>query len=149
MKGRVLEVRELDAGGHVGDRAETSSALVICRCEHVGAGEVEHAIAALGCRSADEVKKLTRAGMGLCQGKLCYRLVQLALARLAGPEAAAVPARVRPPVRAVALGRLARLAAHIPEPPGTVNAEVVWGVSKGARGTLALEPAPPPPAPPP
>ena len=125
------------------DTEDALSSLIVCRCEQVGAGEIEHAIAALGCRSVNEVKKLTRAGMGPCQGKVCHRLVALALARLADPEAAAVPPQVRPPVRPVVLARLARLAPHIPEPPGTVNAEVVWGLSRGARGTLVLEPGEP------
>ena len=98
------------------DTEDALSSLIVCRCEQVGAGEIEHAIAALGCRSVNEVKKLTRAGMGPCQGKVCHRLVALALARLAP---------------------------HIPEPPGTVNAEVVWGLSRGARGTLVLEPGEP------
>jgi hypothetical protein len=117
--------------------------LVICRCEGIGASEVEHAVATLGCRSVGEVKRLTRAGMGACQGKVCYLLVQLALAHLAGPEAAAVPPRLRPPVRGVPLGRLARLAPDLDEPPGTINADVIWGKIRGARGgTLPLDAAP-------
>ena len=103
---------------------------------------MEHAIAVLGCRSVNEVKRLTRAGMGACQGKVCYRLVQVALARLAGADAAAVPPRLRPPVRSLTLGQLARFAPHLAEPAGTVNADVVWGKIRGARGTLPVEPAP-------
>lgn len=120
-----------------------TASLIVCRCELVGAGEVEDAIARLGCRSVNEVKKLTRAGMGPCQGRVCSRLVRLALARLAGAEAAAVPPQARPPVRPVALEQLARLAPDMPEPAGTVNAEVIWGLSRGARGTLVLEPVNP------
>lgn len=120
-----------------------AASLIVCRCERVGAHEVLDAIARLGCRSVNEVKKLTRAGMGPCQGKVCARLVGLALARLAGAEAAAVPPQTRPPVRPVVLEHLARLAPHIPEPPGTVNAAVIWGLSRGARGTLVLEPGKP------
>ncbi|MBI4279852.1 MAG: (2Fe-2S)-binding protein [Armatimonadetes bacterium] len=113
--------------------------LVLCRCEGVMAGTVEDAVARLGCRSVNEVKKITRAGMGPCLGTVCLHLVQRALADLAGPEAAAVPHRVRPPVRAVPLARLGALAEHLAEPAGTVNADVVWGVSAGARGTVTLD----------
>jgi bacterioferritin-associated ferredoxin len=119
------------------------TSLIVCRCELVEAHEIEDAIARLGCRSVNEVKKLTRAGMGPCQGKVCARLVELTLVRLAGAEAAAVPPQVRPPVRPVALEELARLAPHMAEPAGTVNAAVVWGLSRGARGTLVLEPVKP------
>jgi hypothetical protein len=127
----------------VDETRDKADSLIVCRCELVEAHEIEDAIARLGCRSVNEVKKLTRAGMGPCQGKVCARLVQLALARLAGLEAAAVPPQARPPVRPVVLEQLARLAPHLREPAGTVNAEVVWGRSRGARGTLVLEPAKP------
>lgn len=127
----------------MGAREARPEDLVVCRCEDVRAAEVEQAIAALGCRSVNEVKRLTRAGMGACQGKVCYRLVQLALARLAGPEAGAVAPRLRPPVRGLTLGQLARFAPHLAEPEGTINADVIWGRSRGARGTLPLGPTVP------
>jgi bacterioferritin-associated ferredoxin len=126
-----------------GERADRGD-LVVCRCEDVRAREVEHAVTVLGCRSPNEVKKLTRAGMGPCQGKVCHRLVQLALLRHAGGEAAGVPLLVRPPVRPIPLAQLARLAEDLDEPAGTLNADVIWGVSKGARGTVPLEPVEPP-----
>ena len=46
----------------------------ICRCEEITEGEVLKAIER-GARDIDGVKRLTRAGMGLCQGKTCGRLV--------------------------------------------------------------------------
>jgi len=47
---------------------------VVCRCEEVTLGEIRHAVAE-GATSANEVKGLTRAGMGNCQGRICGELV--------------------------------------------------------------------------
>jgi bacterioferritin-associated ferredoxin len=120
------------------------SELIVCRCEHVAAEAVEDAIQNLGCASVNEVKKMTRAGMGICQGRCCARLVQHALHRLLGPEAAMVPPQVRPPVRPVAMARLAALEEVLaPEgklPAGSVNASVLWGRATGAVGTTNLDP---------
>lgn len=43
---------------------------VLCRCEEVSCGEVSAAVDA-GADSARQVKQLTRAGMGWCQGRVC------------------------------------------------------------------------------
>ncbi len=122
------------------DPGQHSPDLVICPCESVTASEVEDAITRVGCRDLNEVKKICRAGMGPCQGLVCHRLVERALARLVGQQAATVPHRCRPPIRPVPLGRLAAMAAHITEPRGTVDADVIWGAKPGARGTLPLDP---------
>ena len=52
----------------------------ICRCEEITEGEVLKAIER-GARDIDGVKRLTRAGMGLCQGKTCSVLVRNILSR--------------------------------------------------------------------
>lgn len=51
----------------------------ICRCEEVTEQEIREAIRA-GARSVIEVKRWTRAGMGICQGRSCRRLVERILA---------------------------------------------------------------------
>ncbi|HWP67700.1 MAG TPA: (2Fe-2S)-binding protein, partial [Rectinemataceae bacterium] len=51
----------------------------ICRCEEVSEGDIREAIRA-GARSVIEVKRWTRAGMGICQGRSCRRLVERILA---------------------------------------------------------------------
>jgi len=51
----------------------------ICRCEEVSEREIREAIRA-GARSVIEVKRWTRAGMGICQGRSCRRLVERILA---------------------------------------------------------------------
>jgi NAD(P)H-nitrite reductase large subunit len=48
--------------------------LIICRCEEITKGEIRKAIHD-GMRTINEVKRYLRAGMGLCQGQTCQRLV--------------------------------------------------------------------------
>ena len=50
---------------------------IICRCEEITAGEIWGAVNS-GARSLNEVKRYTRAGMGLCQGRMCeYTIAEL------------------------------------------------------------------------
>ncbi len=87
--------------------AEEAQDVVICRCEEVTRREILEAIAA-GAMTVNEVKKRTRAGMGLCQAKTCRRLVMQILAEQTGqPAGEILPATFRPPVRPVPLGVLA------------------------------------------
>lgn len=81
--------------------------LSICRCEEVSREEILEAINE-GARTVDEIKRRTRAVMGLCQGKTCLRLVARILAEQTGqPLGEVLPSTSRPPVRPVALGILA------------------------------------------
>jgi NAD(P)H-nitrite reductase large subunit len=78
----------------------------ICRCEEVTREDVVRAVRA-GARTVDAVKRATRAGLGLCQGSTCGRLVARIIAEETGrPLAKVRPATPRPPVRPIALGRL-------------------------------------------
>ena len=47
---------------------------IVCRCERVTAGEIREVIRN-GCRDLNEIKTLTRAGMGACGGKTCQSLI--------------------------------------------------------------------------
>ena len=47
---------------------------VVCRCEEITLGEIRQAVAE-GATSANQVKDLTRTGMGNCQGRVCGELV--------------------------------------------------------------------------
>lgn len=86
---------------------ERAEDVIICRCEEVSRREILEAIAA-GAMTVNEVKKRTRAGMGLCQAKTCRRLVTQILAEQTGqPVSQILPATFRPPVRPVPLGVLA------------------------------------------
>ncbi len=77
--------------------------LVICRCEEITRGEIKEAIRN-GMRTLNGVKRITRAGMGLCQGQTCQRLVAQILSEELGISAAEVdPTTARGPVRPLRL----------------------------------------------
>ena len=81
--------------------------LVICRCEEITRGEIKEAIRN-GLRTLNGVKRVTRAGMGLCQGQTCERLVSQLLARELGvPAGEVAPTTARAPVRPVRLSTFA------------------------------------------
>ena len=83
---------------------------VVCRCEEVTAGAIRRAAAA-GAGTVDEVKGLTRAGMGNCQGRICEETVARLLARESGMDAAAVGCfTVRPPLYPLTVAELAEAA---------------------------------------
>ncbi len=48
---------------------------IVCRCERVTAGEIRELIRA-GYRDINEIKAVTRAGMGACGGKTCTALIK-------------------------------------------------------------------------
>lgn len=74
---------------------------IICRCEEVTEKEIKAVIAA-GAETIDEVKKWTRAGMGLCQGNTCRRLVSEMIHKATGRIMSEItPATFRPPVRPI------------------------------------------------
>ena len=56
---------------------------IICRCEDVTREDILAAIND-GCRTLDEIKRITRAGMGPCQGRTCRNLIAQELARIYG-----------------------------------------------------------------
>jgi bacterioferritin-associated ferredoxin len=47
---------------------------IVCRCEHVTAGEIR-ALIRKGYRDFNEIKTVTRAGMGACGAKTCASLI--------------------------------------------------------------------------
>jgi NAD(P)H-nitrite reductase large subunit len=80
---------------------------MICRCEEIMESEVLAAIHA-GASSLNQVKRYTRAGMGLCQGKTCQRMIARLLARELGCSLAAIaPPSARPPTRPLPLSAFA------------------------------------------
>ena len=81
--------------------------IIICRCEEVSRSEILAAIKD-GGRTVDGVKRRTRAGMGLCQGRTCRRIVSRIIATETGqPMGDVMPSTFRPPVRPIAIGVLA------------------------------------------
>jgi NAD(P)H-nitrite reductase large subunit len=76
----------------------------ICRCEEVTRREIEEAIAD-GATTLSGIKRRTRAGMGLCQGRTCRRLITQMLSKVKDPSEI-IPPTSRPPVRAIKIGEI-------------------------------------------
>lgn len=81
--------------------------ITICRCEEVLDDEIAAAVGE-GARTLNDVKRRTRAGMGMCQGRWCgHAVAALVAARTGQSLAALAPMTARPPVQPVLLGVLA------------------------------------------
>jgi NAD(P)H-nitrite reductase large subunit len=75
--------------------------IIICRCEEITLSEIKKAISEGAC-DADAVKRMTRAGMGLCQNKTCYNLIARIIAKETGRKYYEIkPFTNRPPVRPI------------------------------------------------
>ena len=86
---------------------DSSRDVMICRCEEVTTGDILDAIDE-GCQTVDEIKRMTRAGMGPCQGRTCGNLVARILSEQTGQRIAEVkPGSVRFPIRPVKLSAIA------------------------------------------
>ena len=81
--------------------------IIICRCEDITRERILACIAD-GYETLDEIKRITRAGMGSCQGSTCRNLIASELSRAYGlPMEEILMPTFRPPVRPVSLGALA------------------------------------------
>lgn len=101
------------------DLALAEDHALVCACEEVTAGDLralrppryldamgpEAGLAALGALNQDQVKRLTRAGMGACQGRRCRESVHALLSR----DRPAPLASYRAPLRPLPLSVLAAL----------------------------------------
>ena len=85
------------------DESTDADDLVICRCEEITRGEIKDAIRN-GIQTLNGIKRITRAGMGLCQGQTCQQLVARILTEELGLAAADIdPTTARGPVRPLRL----------------------------------------------
>jgi thioredoxin reductase/bacterioferritin-associated ferredoxin len=80
---------------------------IVCRCEEITLGQIKEALAE-GATGMREVKRMTRTGMGPCQGRMCGPAIQEMIAR----EKDLLPESVshlnpRPPVKPIPLKALA------------------------------------------
>ena len=83
------------------------SETIMCRCEDVTREKVLTCIAN-GYRTLDEIKRVTRAGMGSCQGRTCQNLIATELSRAYNvPMEEVLIPTFRPPVKPVSMGDLA------------------------------------------
>ncbi|MCE5234595.1 MAG: (2Fe-2S)-binding protein [Clostridiaceae bacterium] len=86
----------------------TEEKTIVCRCSDVTLEEVR-ALIAQGYDTFDEIKRITRIGMGPCKGKTCTQLVLRELSIATGqPVASLKPQTTRPPVTGVRLELIAR-----------------------------------------
>ena len=75
--------------------------IIICRCEEITLGEIKKAIRK-GAHDTDSVKRMTRAGMGLCQNKACYNLIARVISKETGKKLYEItPFTSRPPARPI------------------------------------------------
>jgi NADPH-dependent 2,4-dienoyl-CoA reductase/sulfur reductase-like enzyme len=92
---------------------------VLCRCEEVRLRDVEASLVA-NSATPQAVKVATRAGMGLCQGKICSALIAEILQARYGYEIppTGYPWSQRPPIRPVPVSDWAALLDGKTERPG-------------------------------
>ncbi|MCL1975488.1 MAG: (2Fe-2S)-binding protein [Firmicutes bacterium] len=80
---------------------------IVCRCEDITRGYILKCIED-GYKTLDEIKRVTRAGMGPCQGRTCRQLIAQELSRIYGvPMEDVLMTTFRPPVKPISLGALA------------------------------------------
>lgn len=80
---------------------------IICRCSDVTLKQVRDLIKE-GYVTYDEIKRITRIGMGPCQGKTCGQLVMREIAGATGQNIKDIKFQtIRPPAVGVKLGLIA------------------------------------------
>jgi len=77
--------------------------MIVCRCERVTAGEIR-ALIRQGCRDINEIKAVSRAGMGACGAKTCTALIHRLFREEGVPDAEVVDQTIRPLFMEVPLG---------------------------------------------
>lgn len=88
---------------------DNDNAVYICRCEEVTIEQVREWISK-GYDTPEELKRITRIGMGPCQGRGCVDILVREIARIKGIGLDEVkPPSFRPPAKPVKLGLLARV----------------------------------------
>ncbi len=88
---------------------EPSDETIVCRCEEINAGTIRSAIRA-GHEDTNQVKFLTRCGMGPCQGRQCDNAVSQLVAFEHGVDTMIAGGyRIRPPIRPLSIEQLANL----------------------------------------
>jgi len=88
-------------------RALPEDDTIVCRCEEVDAATLRGAIAS-GLRDPGALKRATRLGMGLCQGRYCTAMALRMLAEAGAPQPPEALFAPQIPARPVPLGHLAR-----------------------------------------
>ena len=79
---------------------------MVCRCEDISREKILACIAD-GYETLDEIKRVTRAGMGPCQGRMCGPTVSALVAETGRSLAEAGGFQARPPAKPVTVAGLA------------------------------------------
>jgi Fe-S-cluster-containing hydrogenase component 2 len=106
VRGFRQEGKQLPRAEAVAVSRPEAEEFLICRCEEVTLSEFARVVD-MGVRRPANLRRFTRTGLGLCQGKACTELLIANLSGMTGMEVESlgVP-RARPPVRPVKLGEL-------------------------------------------
>ncbi len=81
---------------------------IICRCEEVTESEIRQSIRKYDLDTVAEVKRATRAGMGLCQGRSCETSIKRILCEETDKDISEISAdSTRPPTIPVETGVIA------------------------------------------
>ena len=79
---------------------------IICRCEDITLGELRKLIRE-GYTTLDEIKRISRLGMGPCRGSTCLELAAREIAKMTGKEISEVKMpRNRPPISGIKMKEL-------------------------------------------
>ena len=89
-------------------RVEAPASNIACRCSDITVDEIRNYIKQ-GHRTVDEIKRVSRLGMGPCQGRTCIPLVMRELSNMLGvPADEITPATYRPIVTSIKFGDVAK-----------------------------------------
>jgi Fe-S-cluster-containing hydrogenase component 2 len=101
-KDKVKEIRSIK----VPKERDRSRDEIVCRCSDVTLKEVRDLIHS-GHTTVNEIKKISRIGMGPCQGRTCSQVVIREIASITGKDPSTLkPGTYRPVVRSVEMGKI-------------------------------------------
>ncbi len=102
-----IEIQKKDVSAPLEQYVERlTDDLIVCRCERVSLAEIK-AIIQTGVHDMNEIKAITRAGMGACGGKTCSSLIKRAFRELGVPMTEITENVARPMFVEVPFGILA------------------------------------------
>ena len=89
-------------------RVEAPASNIVCRCSDITVDEIREYIKQ-GHRTVDEIKRVSRLGMGPCQGRTCIPVVMRELSLILNvPVEDITPATHRPIVKSIKFGDVAK-----------------------------------------
>ena len=79
---------------------------IVCRCSDLSKQDIKNLIEQ-GYTTFDEIKRISRAGMGPCQGRNCMPLIMKEISKITGkPIQEIMPGTYRPPIKAISMGKI-------------------------------------------